>query len=56
MCYSREIRGQTCYNVGMIPFHSLTISRVDIAEYLEWVVACDLEPVEAFKELVTLRH
>jgi transcriptional regulator with XRE-family HTH domain len=29
--------------------------RVDIAEFLEWIVGCDLEPLEAFKELLKLR-
>jgi transcriptional regulator with XRE-family HTH domain len=30
--------------------------RVDISEFLEWCLGCGVEPVAAFKELITLRR
>jgi transcriptional regulator with XRE-family HTH domain len=29
--------------------------RVDIAEFLEWAIGCEMEPAEAFKRLTRLR-
>ena len=32
-----------------------SIRRIDIAEFLEWCVGCDNDPLEAFKRLMRMR-
>jgi transcriptional regulator with XRE-family HTH domain len=33
-----------------------SIRRVDITEFMEWVIACEVEPEAAFRELLKMRH
>ena len=33
-----------------------SIRRIDITEFLEWVVACRVEPERAFRELLKMRR
>ncbi len=34
----------------------VSIRRIDITEFIEWVIACKVEPERAFKELLKMRR
>lgn len=33
----------------------VSVRRVDVTEFIEWVLACDVDPTDSFRELLKMR-
>ena len=52
----RELARKLGINHTMVHNSETAERRVDVAEFIDWATACNLDPVEAFEGFVKLRR
>ena len=51
----RELGEKLKKNQAWVFKSEVSIRRVDITEFIEWVIACGVEPEQAFRDLLKMR-